>query len=302
VALWPRGAGWRDIGPDYAAALALAGSGLAFHVVADGRVDRPGDPRRLRQALAAGATVFFPQIHEVLPRLARLMVALRATLLGHRPEECSFLFLVEGRGRAGMGLHHDGEVDGFWLQLEGRRTVTVGPPVPPGTPEEIPAASPGARGWRTLELTPGTLFYLPPRTPHAVVCHRRSLAVSLTWQPSAGRAVRRRALPAWDVASGCVAVLPRQHRGRLWTQVPVVGGPSDPRGRRVSLLTPDGQVWLPARARRLVQRLATMPNFPRRALPVTWADTLLEHGVVASQDLPRLIVPDDPAALDGHSF
>ena len=36
-------------------------------------------------------------------------------------------------------------------------------------------------GWRTFDLEPGTLFHLPARTPHAVVCRRRSLAVTLTW-------------------------------------------------------------------------------------------------------------------------
>ena len=59
----------------------------------------------------------------VLPRVARLMAALRATLFGGGREETSFLFIVNGRGRQGMGLHHDGEVDSVWVQLEGRRAV-----------------------------------------------------------------------------------------------------------------------------------------------------------------------------------
>ena len=83
-----------------------------------------------------------------------------------------------------MGLHHDGEVDAFWLQLAGRRTVTIGPRVPPGTPEDLDDRLAGAgrrNGWRTLDLEPGTLFHLPARTPHAVVCRRRSLAITLTW-------------------------------------------------------------------------------------------------------------------------
>ena len=118
------------------------------------------------------------------PRLMRLMVALRAALLGPLREECSFLFAVEGRGRPGMGLHHDGPVDAFWLQLEGRRTVTLGPPVAPGTPagpRRPRAAAAGAAGARST-CAPGTLFHLPPWTPHDVVCHGRSLALSLTWR------------------------------------------------------------------------------------------------------------------------
>ena len=74
-----------------------------------------------------------PQIHQVLPRVARLMAALRATLFGPGREETSFLFIVNGKGRQGMGLHHDGPVDSVWVQLEGRRTVTTGQQVPPGT-------------------------------------------------------------------------------------------------------------------------------------------------------------------------
>src|SRR5688572_24447848 len=105
------------------------------------------------------------------------MVALRAALLGPAREECSFLFLVEGRGREGMGLHHDGEVDGVWIQLEGRRTVTLGPPVSRGAPEELDTV-PDTRGWQTLSLSPGSLLYLPARTPHRVVCHERSLALT----------------------------------------------------------------------------------------------------------------------------
>src|SRR5262249_61901221 len=118
-----------------------AGRGLPFQAAAERRVDRSGNPRRLAPALAAGQTVYLPQVHQVLPRLMRLMVALRAAFFppirGVAREECSFLFVVEGTGRQGMGLHHDGDVDAFWLQLEGRRTVTIGPRVPRGAPEEL---------------------------------------------------------------------------------------------------------------------------------------------------------------------
>jgi len=175
---------WRSVAPGFEGSLALAASGSPFQVVAERAYDRSADPRRLRRDLAAGRTIYLPQVHQVLPRLMRLMVALRVAFLGPFREECSFLFLVQGRGREGMGLHHDGDVDSFWLQLEGRRTVTVGRPVPPGTPEDLDgrrAAGGGRTGWWTRALEPGTLFYMPARTPHRVVCHERSLAVSLTW-------------------------------------------------------------------------------------------------------------------------
>src|SRR5207237_149708 len=128
-----RDAAWRGVAPGFSGATALMRAGVPFQIALERRYDRSGDPRRLPTALKRGATVYLPQAHQVLPRVARLMVALRETLLGARHEECSFLFLVEGRGRVGLGLHHDGEVDAFWLQLEGRRTVTLGPPVAPRT-------------------------------------------------------------------------------------------------------------------------------------------------------------------------
>ena len=199
IVLPPRDRAWRGIAPDFAGSVQMAGTGLPFQIVAEREVDRSGDPRRLAAALAAGQTTYLPQVHQVLPRLTRLMVGLRSAFFGPvagvAREECSFLFIVEGAGRAGMGLHHDGEVDAFWLQLEGRRTVTIGPRVRPGTPEELDeglARGNRRAGWRTFDLEPGTLFHLPARTPHAVVCRGRSLAVTLTWARGTRRGGRAR--------------------------------------------------------------------------------------------------------------
>jgi hypothetical protein len=300
---------WRDIAPDFATTVAMAESGAPFQIAMERRYDRSGNPRRLRAALATGATVFLPQVHHVLPRLARLMVALRVGLLGPLREETSFLFVVEGRSRPGMGLHHDGAVDAFWLQLEGRRTVTLGPPVRPGTPADLDLGRDGrGRGWRTLELPPGTLLHLPPWTPHDVVCHERSLALSLTWRACDARArrasplARRAGLATWEVVSGRVDAVPPASRVHLWTQVPVVAGPLTRTG--FELITPAGILRLPAPAHRLARRLALMPRFrsplgPRGRAAVA---PLLAHGVVAPQDLPLRIRPDDQRALDGWRF
>ena len=235
--LAPRDRVWRAIAPDFAACVEMAGSGLPFQITAERRVDRSGDARRLAAALAAGRTVYLSQVHQVLPRLMRLMVALRAAFFrpaaGAAREECSFLFIVEGTGRQGMGLHHDGAVDAFWLQLEGRRTVTIGPPVRRGTPEELDdRAGRGGRraGWRTFDLEPGSLFHLPAWTPHAVVCRQRSLATTLTWARAtapARRASRGRKSPlagllAWDVVSGFAEPIPPARPATLWTQVPIL--------------------------------------------------------------------------------
>ena len=250
--------------PGFAECVAMAREGLPFQIVADRRVERSGDPRRLAAALAAGQTVYLPQVHQVLPRLMRLMVALRVAFLGPDREETSFLFVVEGTGRPGMGLHHDGEVDAFWLQLEGRRTVTVGPRVPPGTPEDLDdrLAQGGRRaGWRTFDLAPGSLFHLPARTPHAVVCRRRSLAVTLTWGPArrtAARAARRgappvgrgvgirRADPARQRPPSCgrrcpvrVEAVGRDATGRLWTpdgEGPAAAGPAADAAARLGVM------------------------------------------------------------------
>jgi hypothetical protein len=307
----PRDRAWRDIAPGFAASLALARGGLPFQMVAARRYDRSGDPRRLARALRAGATVYLPQVHQVLPRLARLMVAVRASLLGPRREECAFLFLAGGGGREGMGLHHDGEVDAFWLQLEGRRTVTLGPPVPRGTPRDLDAAAFRAGGrWATRALAPGTLLYLPPRTPHRVVCRERSLALSLTWSRARPRAAspaaRAAALAEWDVVSGWArgAGTSRSVRsGRLYTQVPAVAGPRPGRRAEFSLVLPGGAALrLPLGARPFARRLGAMPALRRADVPRAVLATLVAHGVLAPEDLPLAIVPEDPKALDGWRF
>jgi cupin superfamily protein len=303
VVLRPRDATWRALAPGFDEAIAMATGGLPFQIAEARRYDRRGDPRRLAPALRRGATIFVPQVHQVLPRLTRLMVALRVALLGPHREECSFLFAVEGRGRTGMGLHHDGDVDAFWLQLEGRRTVTFGPPVRRGTPADLPASAARTGGWTTVALGPGTLFHLPPWTPHDVVCHGRSLALSLTWRRaarstrSASATSRARALAAWDVASGRVDAIPPVSRTRLFTQVPVM---VDRRG----VLTAEGFVALPAAARAFARQLALMPSFPAAVSPAAHATVaaLGARGIVAPHDLPLRILPDRPRRLDGWKF
>ena len=299
---------WRAIAPGFETVVAMAGAGMPFQLAAERRYDRSGDRRRLGSALASGTTMFLPQVHQVLPRLMRLMVALRMALLGPLREECSFLFAVEGRGRPGMGLHHDGAVDAFWLQLEGRRTVTLGPRVRPGTPPDLDPGRRHGPDWRTLDLAPGTLFHLPPWTPHDVVCRGRSLALSLTWRALDARghratlATRRGGLVAWDVVSGRVDAVPPVSRSRLWTQVPVV--PAGGASTRFDLVTPGGALRLPATARPLADRLALMPSFASPVTPRARGELapLLEHGIVAPQDLPLRILPDDARSLDGWRF
>jgi len=293
--LTARDAAWRAVAPGFAGAMALVRAGVPFQIALERRYDRSGDPRRVPTALKRGATVYLPQAHQVLPRVARLMVALRETLLGARHEECSFLFLVEGRGREGLGLHHDGEVDAFWLQLEGRRTVTLGPPVAPRSPLDLDRRLAGGRGWRTLDLPPGSLLYLPPRTPHAVVCHGRSLALSLTWSRRRARAPRA----TWDVVSGRARPRPRRDPRWLWTQVPVTVGTLDRARRRFRLHTPEGAAWLPAHMHQLASRLAGMPAI---AADAPAAAPLVALGVLAPEDLPLLLVPAAPRALDGWRF
>src|SRR4030095_11889615 len=185
-----------------------------------------------------------------------------APVRGPGREETSFLFLAEGQGREALGLHHDGEVDAFWLQLEGRRLVTIGPPVPPGTPEDLPAralparvgAHPSAHGWWTGPLEPGTLFHLPPRTPHRVIYRGRSLALSLTWKrrargaPPRGPAARAPARARRRAAPGVDANLARcdgrAARGRLRTA-------DRARAARPARFAPPHPARGPARAGRL---------------------------------------------------
>ena len=162
----------------------------------------------------------------------------------------------------------------------------------------------GRGAWRTLDLRPGTLFHLPPWTPHDVVCHGRSLALSLTWAsaPVRGPHARLAALAAWDIASGSVDRIPPVSRRRLWTQIPAIAGPR--RHGTFRLMTPDGVIDLPLAARPLARSLAAMPRFnvpvARRA-PAALA-RLLEHGILGPQDLPLRIIPADAKALDGWRF
>jgi Cupin superfamily protein len=305
----PRDRAWREIAPGFAGALGLAAAGSPFHTALDRRYDRASDPERLPAALAAGESVYFPQAHQVLPRVARLMVALRATFLGPSREECSFLFLAEGQGREALGLHHDGEVDAFWLQLEGRRLVTIGPAMPRGTPEDLPPPAGGwsgplPRGWWRGTLEPGTLFHLPPRTPHRVIYRGRSLALSLTWKRRPrGARPDPAALVDWDVVAGLAARVPPARRDRLWTQVPALAGPRRA-ARDFTLHVPGGTLRLPARAHTVARRLAAMPAWEgvagdarRGALA-----SLIAHGLLAPRDLPLRIVPADPRALEGWRF
>ena len=245
-----------------------------------------------------------PQIHQVLPRVARLMAGIRATLFGPGREETSFLFIVNGKGRQGMGLHHDGEVDSVWVQLEGRRTVTTGPQVPRGTRADLDEARMIGRGWTTRHLEPGSLFYMPPRTPHRVLCHGRSLALSLTWKTRKKPLKGTRAAVAittWDVAAGRAEPIPRASRDRVWTQVPVFAGPVDRKRGAFPLWLPGGVVTLPAQAHTLASRLSAMPSLRREDLG-RGAQALLDAGILGPRDLPLRIIPKNPRALDGWRF
>jgi mannose-6-phosphate isomerase-like protein (cupin superfamily) len=281
----------------------LARSGLPVQIAAERTYHRRPTRKQIDRAFAAGATVYMPQVHQVLPRVARLMAALRATLFGAGREETSFLFIVNGKARQGMGLHHDGEVDSVWVQLEGRRTVTTGPQVPRGTRADLDERRIG-RGWVTQDLEPSSLFYMPPRTPHRVVCHGPSLALSLTWKRRAKplRGARAAAaITAWDVAAGQAEPIPRPSRNRLWTQVPVFAGPVDRKRGDFPLWLPGGVVRLPAEAHSLASRLGAMPSLRREKLG-RGARPLLDAGILGQRDLPLRIVPKNPRALDGWRF
>ena len=284
--------------PGFDEIVALTALGLPFQIASNRRYDRSGRGTKLRPALAAGKTVFFPQVHQVLPRVARLMVALRMAFLGAGRDECSFLFLVNGAGREGLGLHHDGDVHAFWLQLEGERTVTLGRPVTRGTPQDLPVQRARATDFTTRALPPGSLLYLPPRTPHRVLCYGRSLALSMTW--SVRRHPMRHRLAVWDVASGRADARGSSSRTRMWTQVPAVPLRNDRAG--LTLALPDEvRVRVPRSVRRISRELSMMASFPRTALGAA-LPALVAHGIVGPEDLPQVVIPETPAALDGWGF
>jgi hypothetical protein len=281
--LLPRNDAWRDLAPGFPTCARWLRDGLPFHSVLDRRVRRGG-----RVDLHGGATVYLPQAHQILPRVARLMAALRAALFGPRSEEVSYLFLVDGRGREGMGLHHDGDVDNVWIQLEGARTATWAAPVKPGTPEELPSGAP-LRNETTRDLPPGSLLYLPPRTPHRVVCRGRSLALSLTW--SRTRAARE-SLARWELAPGRPMGRPGASKDRLFTQVPALA-------RRGRLLLPGGvEMKVPGMSPKDGAALIGMPVWKRQPR----LSPLEACGLLDPRELPLWIRPADPRSLDGWNF
>ena len=157
--------------------------------------------------------------------------------------------------------------------------------------------------WSTFELQPGTLFYMPARTPHRVVYYERSAALSLTWGPSPVKADER-ALAGWDVVSGRVDRMPALRRGLLWTQVPAVAGRVDRGSREFPLWLPGGaEIRLPATLRPIAANLVAMPSW--QVPPGSRSNrlvALVEHGLIGPRELPLRIVPADPDALDGWRF
>jgi hypothetical protein len=81
--------------------------------------------------------------------------------------------------------------------------------------------------------------------------------------------------------------------------VPVTVGALDRARRRFRLHTPEGAAWLPARTRQLASRLAGMPAV---AADAPAAAPLVALGVLAPEDLPLVLVPAAPRALDGWRF
>ena len=249
-----------------------------------------------------GQTAYLPQVHQVLPRLMRLIVALRAALLGPGREESSFLFIVQGTGRRGMGLHHDGEVDAFWLQLEGRRTVTVGPRVRPGTRRGARRPAGARRPSRGMaHLRPRARKPVPPAGAHPA---RRGLPATLAGHhahvgacreaghgrptgdraPSLGRGVR-------DSRSRSRPPSPRT----LWVQVP--------RARRAGRGARPRSACGPrtARGHACPGRRARGPRGSAscRASRATLAQAaglspLVGAGILGPRDLPLRIRPEDP--------
>jgi hypothetical protein len=70
----------------------------------------------------------------------------------------------------------------------------------------------------------------------------------------------------------------------------------------VTLVLPDGvRAAVPAMSRRARMALAMMGSFPRSALGAA-EPSLLALGIVAPQDVPRVVMPAAPAALDGWRF
>jgi hypothetical protein len=107
-------------------------------------------------------------------------------------------------------------------------------------------------------------------------------------------------------------------------QVPVVAGSLSGRAATFALWTPEASVVLPRRAHPLAARLSTMPRLSVDPQPASGASkgraarsatpgsrftrdvfaiqVLRDAGILAEEDLPLLVVPADPSALEGWRF
>jgi ribosomal protein L16 Arg81 hydroxylase len=134
---------------------------------------RPVDPAAVANLFAAGASVMVRSAHTGSPSVARLTRRLEQ-MFKHRMTAICF---VSPAGGAAFPVHDD-PTGTLVLQIAGEKHWVL-PPV-------------GAQGAQTLVMRPGSVLYLPPRSPHFVTSGPAP-SVSLNYAievPTAGEVLR----------------------------------------------------------------------------------------------------------------
>jgi hypothetical protein len=162
---------------DYTGNVEVAGGGAA-----DG-LQFPVSGAHPSALLRAGLTVFFPDLQRVLTPAQEWLRRLEASL---GVPECSSLVAFANARGSGLALHHD-RYDQLFFQIRGRKTFRYAPNTfvkspdvqfSPGSAAHADFASQYRRGFplsgrevldaghETLELQPGSAFFMPAGTWH----------------------------------------------------------------------------------------------------------------------------------------
>lgn len=237
---------------------------------------------------ARGHTVRVPDLLALSPAAARMARALEAVFMV--PVDASLFWSID---RARAKIHYD-DNDIVVVQLTGTKRWFVSTD-PPGLNNVWKDAAAGATvmpNYRTVDLSPGDLIYVPRGTPHSVESSGTCLHITFTFTPVSHRAAL---IAAIDHASD----LDR----RLRTTAPAIADGS--LGGALAVLAEQWRTpgFLPdAEEKRRSRFVGSLPMLPKVASAPITPDTRVRHTPLALLHLlPRGHVID-VALPGGHLF
>lgn len=142
----------------------------------------------------SGYTVRIPDTTELTPRVSELCRALE--VLFHNPASAAVFWSTQGLNAP---VHHD-EYDLFIIQLAGRKQwyISSDPPTLPNTWKGTGEAAPPLPNYKTVDVEPGDVLYLPRGTAHTVDSTTESIHLSVGFLPVT---VRQALIAAVDALS-----------------------------------------------------------------------------------------------------